>query len=57
MDVEEFGTLFDRFERSAFRVEARDRYDVMTNAKNSRRSSRATICGLEQFKAIPGWPS
>jgi|ERR1035441_599802 hypothetical protein len=30
MDVEEFSALFERFERSAFRVEARDRYDVDT---------------------------
>lgn len=28
MEVGEFGALFDRFERSAFRVEARDHYDV-----------------------------
>ena len=28
MQVEEFGALFERFERSAFRIEARDRYDV-----------------------------
>src|SRR5579859_572287 len=26
--VEEFGALFERFERSAFRIEARDHYDV-----------------------------
>ncbi len=28
MQVEECGALFERFERSAFRIEARDRYDV-----------------------------
>jgi hypothetical protein len=28
VQVEEFGALFERFERSAFRIEARDRYDV-----------------------------
>ena len=28
MEAEEFSALFERFERSAFRVEARDRYDV-----------------------------
>jgi hypothetical protein len=28
MEVEEFSARFGRFERSAFRVEARDRYDV-----------------------------
>jgi Family of unknown function (DUF6879) len=28
VQAEEFGALFERFERSAFRIEARDRYDV-----------------------------
>jgi hypothetical protein len=28
VEVEEFSALFERFERSAFRVEARDRYNV-----------------------------
>jgi hypothetical protein len=28
MTPEDFGALFERFERSAFRLEARDRYDV-----------------------------
>jgi len=28
MTPDDFGALFERFERSAFRVEARDRYDV-----------------------------
>jgi hypothetical protein len=28
MEIVEFNALFDHFERSAFRVEARDRYDV-----------------------------
>jgi hypothetical protein len=28
VQVEEFGALFERFERSAFRVEVRDHYDV-----------------------------
>jgi hypothetical protein len=28
MEAEEFAKLFERFERSAFRVEARDQYDV-----------------------------
>lgn len=28
MELAEFGALFERFERSAFRIEARDHYDV-----------------------------
>jgi hypothetical protein len=28
VQAEEFGALFERFERSAFRIEGRDRYDV-----------------------------
>jgi hypothetical protein len=45
VQVEEFGALFERFERSAFRIEARDRYDVENERDEfaaSRRQASAT---------------
>lgn len=40
MQVEKFGALFERFERSAFRIEVRDRYDVENERDEFVRAAR-----------------
>jgi hypothetical protein len=54
VQVEEFGALFERFERSAFRIEARDRYDVENERDQFAAFSRGSLCRLDLLRSIRG---
>jgi hypothetical protein len=57
VQVEEFGALFERFERSAFRVEAHDRYDVDDEREEFAAFLKGEACHLEAPRATLGWGS